>query len=81
MDENAASSVRIQAARELLDRGYGKPAAMMADVTDTFDDVSDEELREMIDALPEAREMAQAADEEGTAALIRWDAPPPKALR
>ena len=67
MDENAASSVRIQAARELLDRGYGKPVAMMADVTDTFDDVSDEELREMIDALREAREMAQAADEEGTA--------------
>ena len=40
---------------------------MTADVTDPFDDVSDEELREMIDALREAHEMAQAADEEGTA--------------
>ena len=67
MDENAPTRARIQAARELLDRGYGKPVAMTADVTDTFDDVSDEELREMIDALREARDMAQAADEEETA--------------
>ena len=67
MDENAATRARIQAARELLDRAYGKPVAMTADVTDTLDDVSDEELREMLDALREAREMAQAAAEEETA--------------
>ena len=67
VDESAASSARVQAAREILDRGYGKPIAMSADVTDNLDDVSVEELREVIHALREAEETARVAEEEGTA--------------
>ena len=41
-DEN--SRVRIQAARELLDRGWGKPVAMVLETRGGVKDMTDEEL-------------------------------------
>ncbi|MBB3997210.1 hypothetical protein GGR04_001031 [Aureimonas pseudogalii] len=43
--------VRIAAAKELLDRGYGKPVTMTADVTDKLDDIDDNTLDAAISAL------------------------------
>jgi len=36
--------VRVSAAKEVLDRGWGKPLAMTADVTKKLDEFTDDEL-------------------------------------
>src|SRR6185312_16620691 len=36
--------VRVAAAKEVLDRGWGKPLAMTADVTKRLDDFTDDDL-------------------------------------
>lgn len=36
--------VRVSAAKEVLDRGWGKPLTMTADVTKKLDDFTDDEL-------------------------------------
>jgi hypothetical protein len=36
--------VRVSAAKEILDRGWGKPLTMTADVTKKLDDFTDDEL-------------------------------------
>lgn len=36
--------VRVTAAKEVLDRGWGKPLAMTADVTKRLDDFTDDDL-------------------------------------
>jgi HEAT repeat protein len=36
--------VRVTAAKELLDRGWGKPLAMTADVTKKLDDFTDDDI-------------------------------------
>jgi hypothetical protein len=36
--------VRVTAAKEILDRGWGKPLTMTADVTKKLDDFTDDEL-------------------------------------
>jgi len=36
--------VRVTAAKEVLDRGWGKPLAMTADVTKRLDDFSDDDI-------------------------------------
>ncbi|MFD1945059.1 DUF5681 domain-containing protein [Paradevosia shaoguanensis] len=41
-DEDAR--VRVAAAKEILDRGWGKPLTMTADVTKKLDEFSDDEL-------------------------------------
>lgn len=43
--------VRIAAAREVLDRGWGKPVTMTADVTKKLDDLGDDELDAAIDSI------------------------------
>ncbi len=42
--EDADHKVRIAAAREVLDRGWGKPLAMTADVTKRLDEFTDDDL-------------------------------------
>ena len=48
---DADAKVRIAAAKELLDRGFGKAVAMTADVTGKLDDIDDDTLDSAIDAL------------------------------
>ena len=43
--------VKIAAAKEILDRGFGKPIAMTADVTRKLDELDDDTLGAAIDAL------------------------------
>lgn len=45
---------RIAAAKEILDRGYGKPLTMTADVTNRLDDLDDDTLGAAIAALRDA---------------------------
>jgi hypothetical protein len=59
-DEDAR--VRLDAAKQILDRGIGKPIAMTAEVTDRFDDWTDEQLDAAIDMLE--REIAAATEAE-----------------
>ena len=49
--EDDDSRVRIAAAKELLDRGYGKPIAMTADVTKRLDDWTDDDIDAAISAI------------------------------
>ena len=53
MDDSDAR-VRIAAANSILDRGYGKPVAMTADVTKRLDDWEDDELDTAIDGIKAA---------------------------
>lgn len=50
MDEDDAK-VRIAAAREILDRGFGKPVTMSADVTDRLDDLDDDAIDAALSAV------------------------------
>ncbi len=43
--------VKIAAAKEILDRGFGKPVSMTADVTRKLDELDDDTLGAAIDAL------------------------------
>ena len=52
--DDGDSRVRIAAAKELIDRGYGKPVAMTADVSNRLDDLNDDTLDAAIDAIREA---------------------------
>jgi HEAT repeat protein len=62
--------VRITAAEKLLDRGYGKPVTMTADVTSRLDDWSDDDLDNAISAIRAALPSAGDADgREGTETL------------
>lgn len=54
--------VRVSAAKEVLDRGWGKPLTMTADVTKRLDDFSDDELDAGIAFL---RSAIGAADTDG----------------
>ena len=53
---------RLIAAREILDRGYGKPVAMTADVTSRLGDMDDDTLNSAIDAIRAASGAAGEAD-------------------
>lgn len=46
--------VRMAAAKEILDRGYGKPLTMTADVTNKIEDFDDESLDAAISVLKSA---------------------------
>jgi HEAT repeat protein len=67
--EDKDARVRIQAAKELLDRGYGRPLTMTADVSNSLDDFNDDQLSEAISALRQfiseetAGEAGKGADE------------------
>jgi hypothetical protein len=50
---NPDERVAIAAANSLLDRAYGKPIAMSADVTDKLNDLDDESIMGAIAALRE----------------------------
>jgi hypothetical protein len=54
--------VRLAAAKEVLDRGYGKAVAMTADVSARLEDLDDDTLNSAIDAL---RAAVGAVDEAG----------------
>lgn len=54
--------VRIAAAKEIIDRGYGKPLTMTADVTNKIEDFDDESLDAAISVLKSA---IGSADEAG----------------
>jgi hypothetical protein len=43
--------VRIAAAREILDRGFGKSVVMTADVSDKLDDMDDDAIDAALDAI------------------------------
>jgi hypothetical protein len=50
MDDKDAK-VRIVAAKEILDRGYGKALTMTADMTNRLSEIDDDKLNAAIDAL------------------------------
>jgi hypothetical protein len=54
------TKTRIAAAKELLDRGFGKPVTMTADVTNKLDDFDDASLDAAISALRSALGSAEA---------------------
>lgn len=54
--------VRLAAAKEVLDRGYGKAVSMTADVSARLDDLDDDTLDSAIDALRAAIGSADEAD-------------------
>lgn len=60
--ESDDQKTQIAAAKELLDRGYGKAIAMSADVTNRLDDLDDDTLSAGIDALRAAIAATGAAD-------------------
>jgi len=60
--ENEDHRVKIVAAKELLDRGYGKPLTMTADVTKRLDDWSDDDIDAAISALKASLPSAGDAD-------------------
>ncbi|WP_104662840.1 DUF5681 domain-containing protein [Ensifer adhaerens] len=60
---DADAKVRIAAAREILDRGYGKPVTMTADVSRKLDEIDDDTLDSAIDALRAATGVADEAGE------------------
>ena len=43
--------IRIAAAREILDRGFGKAVVMTADVSDKLDDMDDDAIDAALDAI------------------------------
>lgn len=49
--DDADGRIRVAAAKELLDRGYGKPIAMTADVTKRLDDWTDDDIDAAISAI------------------------------
>ena len=55
--------VKIIAAKEIIDRGFGKPLTMTADVTNKIEDLDDQSLDAAIDVI---RAMVSAADQDGT---------------
>lgn len=57
--EDFDSKVRIMASKELLDRGYGKPIMMTADVTNRIEDMDDESLDAAITALKQTIGIAE----------------------
>lgn len=60
--------VRVTAAKEVLDRGWGKPLAMTADVTKRLDDFSDDDIDAGIAFLRAAiGASSEAGDGEGEA--------------
>lgn len=61
--EDPDTKVRIIAAKELLDRGYGKSVTMTADLTDKLSEFDDDTLDSAIDALRAAVGAPDAADE------------------
>lgn len=63
--EDADSRVKIAAAKEILDRGFGKPVTMTADVSKRLDDLDDASLDTAIDAI---RAAIGASDDIGTGA-------------
>jgi len=48
------TKTRIVAAKEIIDRGFGKPVTMTADVSKRLDDMDDDTLDSAIDALRSA---------------------------
>jgi len=52
--EDDDAKVRISAAKEIIDRGFGKPVSMTADVSKRLDDLDDDTLDSAIDALRSA---------------------------
>jgi hypothetical protein len=54
--------VRIAAAKEIFDRGFGKPVTMTADVSKRLEDLDDDSLDSAIDALRAAISTTDAAD-------------------
>lgn len=54
--------VRITAAKELLDRGFGKAVTMTADVTDRLGEMDDDALDAALDAVRAARSLGSKAD-------------------
>ena len=53
--------IRIAAAREILDRGYGKPVTMTADVTNRLEELDDDFLESAIAQLRASTDAAEKA--------------------
>lgn len=62
---DADPKVRIAAADKILDRGYGKPVTMTADVTDKLEDLDDATLA---DAIAVLRAAVGSSEEAGASA-------------
>lgn len=66
--DDADPRVRVTAAKEVLDRGWGKPLAMTVDVTKKLDDFTDDDIDAGIAFLRAALSAsAEAGDGEGSA--------------
>jgi hypothetical protein len=61
--DDADARVRITAAKELIDRGFGKPIMMTADVSRRLDDIADESLDAAIFTLRESLGIAGGIDD------------------
>lgn len=59
--ESDDERVRIAAAKEILDRGYGKAPVFTADLTKRLDDLDDDALDAAIDAIRDALRSAGEA--------------------
>lgn len=60
--DDADPRVRVAAAKEILDRGYGKAPVFTADLTSKLDDLDDAALDAAINAIGDAIRAANAAD-------------------
>ena len=65
MDHDDAR-IRITAAKEILDRGYGKPIAPTADATDEFAELTEDSIDNILSAI-NAAEGIEAEASEGKA--------------
>jgi hypothetical protein len=61
--ESGDERIRIAAAREIIDRGYGKPLTMTADVTNRIEDFDDESLDAALSVL---RAVIDSSEQDGT---------------
>lgn len=60
--EDASVRIRIQAAKEILDRGWGKPVSMLPEAeAGPYDHMTDDELAEKLDKLMHSIKLAQGA--------------------
>ena len=68
--EDSDPKVRIAAAKEIFDRGFGKPIAMTADVSRKLEELDDDTLDTAVDVLRSAIEAAggtvEGAEQETT---------------
>jgi hypothetical protein len=74
--DDADARVRLDAAKQILDRGIGKPIAMTAEVIDPFADWTDEEMDMAINRLQEQIDADREAKKPPAGVHVETDADP-----